>query len=151
MAGEETMVTKVERIEIEAVLARAVALYEELALVTAVFWEAIEDEAPEEAMQTFFMESRTDLVERLQPLLALEERWLAEADEETQVERRQALAPQLQKMELLTDLDARISTRLAVLRTRIGEEIKSLTLGRKGLVGYRVGLKVAPRFCQIAA
>lgn len=145
------MATKMERQEMDGVVAQTVAMYEKLALVTAIFWEAIADEVPEEAMQTFFMEARTDLVDRLQPLLALEEQWLAEADQETQVERRMVLAQQLQKMEIVADLDAKISARLVVLRARLGEEIKSISLGRKGLAGYRVGLKGAPRFCQVAA
>ena len=128
-----------------------VALYEELALVTAAFLKAVQDGVPDETAQTLFWAARTDLVGRLQPLLAQEEHWLGHNDQRQQAEHRLDLARQLEKMELVAALDARISARLAVLQAQIGEELKSLGQGKKGLGGYRVGLKVEPRFCRKTA
>lgn len=128
-----------------------VALYGELALVTAAFLEAVQDGVPDEAAQALFWTARTDLVGRLQPLLAQEEHWLGHSDGRKQAEYRQSLAHQLEEMELVAALDAQISSRLAVLQAQVGEEIKSLGQGKKGLVGYRVGLKSEPRFCRKTA
>lgn len=128
-----------------------VALYEDLALVTAAFLEAVQDGVPDEAAQTLFWAARTDLVGRLQPLLAQEEHWLGHSAGRKQAEHRQALAHQLEEMELVAALDAQISSRLAVLQAQVGEELKSLGQGKKGLVGYRVGLKGEPRFCRKTA
>ena len=125
---------------------RVVALYEELAMVTAAFLAAIEDGPPDEATQTLFWSARTDLVGRLQPLLAQEGDWLGHGDGY-----RQALALQVQKMERVSALDAQVSFRLAVWQAEVDAELKSLGQGKKGLVGYRVGLKPAPRFCKVAA
>lgn|GEM_PF-3408644 len=127
------------------------ALYDELAEVSATFLAAIVDGPPEEQAQTLFWTARKDLVERLQPLLAQEEQWLSLGDGDTQRDRRQTMALQLQKMERLATLDRQISARLAILRAQIDEELKAISQGKKGLSGYRVGLKVAPRFCRIAA
>lgn len=129
-----------------------VAVYEDLALVTAAFLEAVQDGVPDEAAQTLFWTARTDLVGRLQPLLAQEEDWLGRAEGRKQVENRsQALAFQLEKMERVAALDAQVASRLAALQAQVGEELKSLGQGKKGLVGYRVGLKGAPRFCRRTA
>lgn len=130
-----------------------VVLYEELALVTAAFLEAVQDGVPDEAAQALFWAARTDLVGRLQPLLAQEEQWLGHSDgrKRKQAEHRQALTLQLEEMELVAALDARISSRLAVLQAQVGEDLKSLGQGKKGLVGYRVGLKGEPRFCRKTA
>ena len=127
------------------------ALYDELAEVSVVFLAALADGPPEERAQELFWSARRDLVERLQPLLAKEEEWLSLGDSDMQQERRQTLTLQLQKMERLAGLDRQISARLAILRAQIDEELKAISQGKKGLSGYRVGLKVAPRFCQIAA
>ena len=129
-----------------------VALYEELAEVTAAFLEAIQDGVPDEAAQSLFWTARTELAGRLQPLLAQEEHWFDHGDGRKQAEhRQQALALQLEKMERVAALDARVLSRLAVLQAQVGEELKSLGQGKKGLAGYRVGLKGAPRFCRRTA
>ncbi|MDG4474788.1 hypothetical protein [Thiovibrio frasassiensis] len=129
-----------------------VALYGELAEVTAAFLEAVQDGPPEEEAQSLFWQARTELVGRLQPLLAQEEHWLGHSDGRQQKEQRQhSLALQLEKMQLVADLDARIVARLVALQAQVGEELKSLGQGKKRLVGYRVGLKGAPRFCQRTA
>ena len=128
------------------------ALYEELAMVTAAFLEAVQDGVPDEAAQAFFWTARTELVGRLQPLLAQEAQWRDHGDGGKQAEDRQkALALQLEKMERVVALDVQVFSRLAALQAQVGEELKSLGQGKKGLVGYRVGLKGAPRFCRRTA
>jgi len=127
------------------------ALYDELTEVSAAFLAAMADGPPEEMAQATFGAARKDLLEELQPLLAQEEQWLSLGDAGNQHARRQTLTLQLQKMERLAALDRQISARLATLRAQIDEELKAISQGKKGLSGYRVGLKVAPRFCQIAA
>lgn len=129
-----------------------VALYGELAEVTAAFLQAVQDGPPVEEAQSLFWQARTDLLGRLQPLLAREESWLKDGDGSKQAEeRQQALALQLEKMEQVAALDARVLARLAALQAQVGEELKSLGQSKKGLAGYRVGLKGAPRFCRRTA
>ncbi len=130
------------------VVEMVVALYEELALVTAAFLEVVEDGVPDEDAQTLFWTARTELVGRLQPLLAQEALWRDQGDGGKQTEHRQALAHQLEKMERVAALDAQISSRLVALQAQVSAELKALGQGKKGLVGYRVGLKGAPRFCR---
>ncbi|MBU2537301.1 MAG: hypothetical protein KKH22_02600 [Proteobacteria bacterium] len=126
-----------------------VALYEELSTVTAAFLEAIQQGAPDDAAQARFWAARTDLVERLRPLLAQQKSWRDQGDGRKQSE--QSLAVQIQKMEGISVLDAQILSRLVVLQAQVGDELKSLSQGKKALVGYRVGLKGAPRFCRRTA
>lgn len=122
-----------------------VALYEELAEVTAAFLEACQDGAPDEAAQAFFWAARTELVGRLQPLL--DRQGSAHSGRGEQ----QTEALQLQKMERLAALDTLVLSRLAALRAEIGADLKALGQGKKGLAGYRVGLKGEPRFCRKTA
>jgi len=127
------------------------SLYEELAEVTAAFLKTVQDGVPDEAEQARFWKARTDLVGRLQPLLAQEEHWLGHGDGRKQAEHGQPLALQLEKMKRVAALDVQIFSRLTALQAQVGEELKSLGQGKKGLVGYRVGLKGAPRFCRRTA
>ncbi|MBA3002803.1 MAG: hypothetical protein FP813_02985 [Desulfurivibrio sp.] len=126
-----------------------VTLYEELATVTAAFLGAIQQGAPDDAAQARFWAARTDLVERLRPLLAQQKLWRDQGDGRAQAE--QFLAVQMEKMEGVGVLDAQVLSRLAALQAQVGDELKSLGQGKKGLVGYRVGLKGAPRFCRRTA
>lgn len=126
-----------------------VALYEELAAVTAAFLEAIQQGAPDDTAQARFWAARTDLVERLRPLLIQQKLWRDQGEERMQAE--QSLAVQIRKMEAVAVLDAQVLSRLAALQAQVGDELKSLSQGKKGLVGYRVGLKGAPRFCRRTA
>jgi hypothetical protein len=128
-----------------AVADTVMALYEELAEVTAAFLEAVADEVPDEAAQALFWAARTDLVERLQPLLVRQKRLSEYGDGPVQ----QDIAVQQQGGARLANLDAQVLSRLAALRAKVGMEIKALSQGKKGLVGYRVGLKGAPRFCRM--
>lgn len=124
-------------------------LYEELSMVTAAFLEAIRQGAPDDTAQARFWAARTDLVERLRPLLAQQKLWREQGKGGEQSE--QALAVQIRKMEDVGALDAQILLRLAALQSQVGDELKSLGQGKKALVGYRVGLKGAPRFCRRTA
>ena len=83
-------------------------LYEELAEVTASFLETFQDGSPDEGAQAFFWAARTDLVGRLQPLLARQKQAVY-GDGRGQ----QPIALQLQKMERLAALDAQVLSRLA--------------------------------------
>ena len=147
------MATTAARQPVTELVEMVLALYEELALVTAAFLEAVQGGVPDEAVQALFWTARTELVGRLQPLLAQEAQWRDHGDGGTQAEEReqQALALQLEKMERVAALDAQVLSRLAALQAQVGEELKSLGQGKKGLVGYRVGLKGAPRFCRRTA
>ncbi|OGR01517.1 MAG: hypothetical protein A2505_07585 [Deltaproteobacteria bacterium RIFOXYD12_FULL_55_16] len=129
-----------------AVADTVVVLYEELAEVTASFLETFQDGSPDEGAQAFFWAARIDLVGRLQPLLARQKQ-AVHGDGLGQ----QPLALQLQKMERLAALDAQVLSRLAALQAEIGADLKALGQGKKGLAGYRVGLKGEPRFCRKTA
>lgn len=130
-----------------ALVETVLALYEDLTEVTTAFLEVIQDGVPPEEAQALFWQVRTDLIGRVQPLLAEQKEWLDHDDEHWQ----QALAVQVKKMERLAALDSQVISRLAALQAVVGEELKSLAQGKKGLVGYRVGLKGSPRFCQRTA
>lgn len=144
------MATDVARQSERELMDLIVALYEELATVTAAFLGAIQQGAPDDAAQARFWAARTDLVERLRPLLVQQKLWRdQEGDGRAQAE--QFLAVQMEKMEGVGVLDAQVLSRLAALQAQVGDELKSLGQGKKGLVGYRVGLKGAPRFCRRTA
>lgn len=137
--------------EDEAVLvlmAEVGVLYDKLAALSEAFLSAARVGLPDGLSQDAFWQARTDLVGQLQPLLEQQRVWLERHAPPDQEAYREAVALQTQKMQRLEALDKQLLQQLIALQGQIGEQLKSIRQGKKGLGGYHVEQKVAPRFCR---
>lgn len=134
-----------------ALLAEIGALYDKLAVLTEAFLSAARAGLPDELSQDAFWHARTSLVGQLPPLLAQQRDLLDRLDRDEARDQgaiSKASRLQLQKMQRVEVLDAQLVQELAGLQTQIAEQLKAMRQGKKGLAGYQVDQKVAPRFCR---
>ncbi len=124
------------------------ALYDKLAVLTEAFLGAVRGGLPDALSQDAFWQARTSLVEQLQPLLAQQGDWFRQHKAPDQASFRQAAALQTRKMRRLEALDGQLKQQLTAIQVAIGEQLQAIRMGKKGLVGYQVEQKVAPRFCR---
>ena len=137
--------------EDEAVLALMTevgAFYDKLAVLTEAFLNAARAGLPDGLSQDVFWQARTDLVGQLQPLLERQRVWLERHAAPDQAAYREAAATQTRKMQRVEALDGPLLQQLTAMRGRIAEQLKAIRQGKKGLAGYQVEQKVAPRFCR---
>lgn len=129
-------------------MAEVGALYDQLAVLTEAFLDTARGGMPDGLSQDAFWQARTSLVAQLQPLLARQGDWLSQHEAPAQEAYREAAALQSRKMQRVEALDGQLLQQLTALQGQIAEQLKSIRQGKKGLEGYHVEQKVAPRFCR---